>query len=61
MKHFAVTLFLINCIAPRCAVAQVEGMLDGTFNVSGIGTNERVYAIVVQPDGKILIGGDFTN
>src|SRR5262249_980006 len=30
------------------------------FN-AGIGANGAVRALVIQPDGKILVGGDFTN
>ena len=36
-----------------------DGSLDTTFNSSS-GANNSVYAIAVQSDGKILIGGDFT-
>jgi uncharacterized delta-60 repeat protein len=44
------------------------GALDSTFNgitngahaSTGTGTLKHVYRIVVQPDGKILIGGDFS-
>src|SRR5882672_1217757 len=34
-----------------------DGSLDATFNPN---TNGAVRAVVVQADGKILIGGDFT-
>jgi uncharacterized delta-60 repeat protein len=37
-----------------------DGSLDGTFN-AGTGPNGTLYAIAVQPDGKILIAGSFTN
>ena len=37
----------------------VDGTTDDTFQV-GIGPNENVYTIVVQSDGKVLIGGLFT-
>jgi uncharacterized delta-60 repeat protein len=36
-----------------------EGILDPTFN-SGSGPNDAVFAIALQRDGKILIGGAFT-
>ena len=36
-----------------------DGSLDTSFN-PGSGTDALVYKIVVQPDGKILVGGDFT-
>ena len=34
---------------------------DTTFNPGGLGVNGTVNAIAVQPDGKILIGGQFTH
>jgi uncharacterized delta-60 repeat protein len=36
-----------------------DGSVDSTFD-PGLGANGPVYAIVQQPDGKILLGGDFT-
>ena len=36
-----------------------DGGLDLSFN-PGTGANGWVYAIALQPDGKVLIGGDFT-
>jgi uncharacterized delta-60 repeat protein len=38
-----------------------DGTRDTTFNVGGAGANLIVYAAALQPDGKILIGGDFTS
>ena len=39
-----------------------DGTLDNSFNTNvGSICNSTVYSIVVQPDGKILVGGDFTN
>jgi uncharacterized delta-60 repeat protein len=35
-----------------------DGSLDSSFN-PGSGANALVDSIVVQPDGKVLIGGDF--
>jgi hypothetical protein len=35
-----------------------DGSLDSSFN-PGTGANGRVFAIALQPDGKVLIGGDF--
>lgn len=35
-----------------------DGSLDGTFN-PGSQVNDRVTSLVVQPDGKALIGGSF--
>ena len=37
-----------------------DGTPDTTFNVGGVGANNTVYAIAIQADGKVLIGGDFT-
>ena len=36
-----------------------DGTLDTAFN-PGLGANAAVYAMAVQPDGKVVIGGDFT-
>lgn len=37
-----------------------DGSIDSSFNI-GTGFNNTVKSIVVQPDGKIIVGGDFTN
>ena len=37
-----------------------DGGLDTTFLSSGVGANGDLFALVVQPDGKIVICGDFT-
>ncbi len=37
-----------------------DGSLDTSFNV-GAGFDAVVYSIVLQADGKILVGGDFTS
>jgi uncharacterized delta-60 repeat protein len=44
----------------RIARLNPDGSLDADFN-PGIGANDSVYAIVVQADGKVLIGGSFTS
>ena len=36
-----------------------DGSQDATFN-PGLGANATVYALAVQPDGKVVLGGDFT-
>lgn len=36
-----------------------DGSTDTSFNV-GIGFDNTVNSVLIQPDGKILIGGDFT-
>jgi uncharacterized delta-60 repeat protein len=38
-----------------------DGSVDTSFNAGGGGANDSVRAITVQPDGRILIGGIFTN
>lgn len=47
--------------ATRNAVARLntDGSLDTTFD-PGTGATSAVRALAVQPDGKILVGGDFT-
>jgi uncharacterized delta-60 repeat protein len=37
-----------------------NGSLDTTFNPSGTGFNSDVYSIAIQSDGKIIVGGYFT-
>lgn len=37
-----------------------DGSVDSSFN-PGTGADSIVYAVLVQPDGKIVIGGAFTN
>ncbi len=36
-----------------------DGTLDSSFNI-GTGANATIWTVVLQSDGKILIGGDFT-
>jgi len=46
----------------RNGVARINsnGSLDTSFD-PGTGANDYVYSVVLQPDGKILIGGSFTS
>lgn len=44
----------------RLARLKSLGSLDPTFDV-GLGPDNTVYALALQPDGRILIGGAFTN
>lgn len=37
-----------------------DGSIDTTFN-PGVGADDAVYSIAVQPDGQILVGGNFLN
>ena len=44
----------------KCVVRlNADGTIDPTFNV-GTGTDQMVRAVVVQADGKVIIGGNFT-
>ena len=45
----------------RISIARLnaDGSLDPTFN-GGAGTDGAVYAIALQPDTRILLGGAFT-
>lgn len=55
----AFTLF--NSVARnRIARLNRNGSLDGSF-MPGNGANNAINAVVVQPDGRILIGGAFTS
>jgi len=44
----------------RVARLNTDGTVDPTFN-PGIGPNNIVYALALQPDGRVLVGGDFTS
>jgi len=44
----------------RLARINANGSLDTSFNI-GTGFNSTVYSIVVQSDGKIIVGGQFTS
>jgi uncharacterized delta-60 repeat protein len=37
-----------------------DGSLDTTFNI-GTAFNEEIHAMVLLPDGKIIVGGEFTD
>lgn len=45
---------------PRVARINANGSLDTSFS-SGLGPNASVWAVVMQPDGKAIIGGEFTS
>jgi len=44
---------------PNIARLNAEGSLDSSFN-PGTGPNAKVSSIALQPNGKVLIGGDFS-
>lgn len=58
MKKLITTFICTICLL-LAALAQ-PGSVDKGFN-PGSGTDKNVYDIAVQPDGKIIIAGDFTN
>ncbi len=43
----------------RVARLNADGTVDASFNPLG-GANAAVYEVVMQTDGKIIVGGDFT-
>jgi uncharacterized delta-60 repeat protein len=49
-----------NFAPPHIGRLNADGAVDGTFD-SGTGPDNAVRSLVLQPDGKILIGGDFFN
>ncbi len=44
----------------RLARLNSNGTLDGSLTLTGTGFNSTVLSLAVQPDGKIIVGGDFT-
>ena len=46
--------------SPGIALLTSGGKLDPTFN-PGTGADNTIYSMLVQPDGNILIGGQFRN
>lgn len=60
-KILIVGLFTNSGFQPRNHIARLN--TDGTIDMSfdpGTGPNGNVEAVVVQPDGKVVIGGQFT-
>src|SRR5437773_2420241 len=52
---------LLLCGVYRASIVQAApGDVDLTFD-PGSGLNLRVKAVALQPDGKIIIGGDFAS
>ncbi|HEV2842434.1 MAG TPA: delta-60 repeat domain-containing protein [Chthoniobacterales bacterium] len=50
-----------NSAATGIARLDPNGSVDNTFNPGGTGTDGIVREVVLQPDGKILIGGAFAH
>ena len=44
----------------RLVRLNVDGTVDNTFNDGGSGFNSVVNAIALQPDGKLIVAGSFT-
>jgi uncharacterized delta-60 repeat protein len=51
---------LNNIASARLGRLNADGTTDTSFNI-GTGFNNMVRAILILPDGKILVGGDFTS
>ncbi|HRG01910.1 MAG TPA: T9SS type A sorting domain-containing protein [Bacteroidia bacterium] len=47
-------------ISNRLVRLNIDGTVDTTFNI-GIGFNDKVSSVILQPDGKILAAGSFTS
>jgi uncharacterized delta-60 repeat protein len=61
---FSLVPFSVHAALPpdanRIARLNTDGTIDTSFHI-GSGFNNTVYDTVVQPDGKIVVVGDFTN
>ncbi len=53
------TLIITSGILCATNVSAAPGDVDPTFT-AGAGANSTVFAVAVQPDGKVVIGGSFT-
>ncbi|MBK7295816.1 MAG: delta-60 repeat domain-containing protein [Flavobacteriales bacterium] len=61
-RHMMIRPFLylaISLLLPTSVLLAQPGSVDPTFD-PGEGPNARVFVTTVQPDGKVLIAGDFT-
>jgi len=58
LSGFRMLITLVFILSATLCMAQA-GSIDPTFN-TGSGANERIRSMSLQPDGKIIIGGDFT-
>jgi uncharacterized delta-60 repeat protein len=45
----------------KIAKLTANGELDTSFNFNQVGANNTVKEVLVQPDGKLLVAGNFTN
>lgn len=44
----------------RIARLNQDGTIDTSFGLQGNGFDNTIFALALQPDGKIVVGGDFT-
>ncbi|MBN2159642.1 MAG: delta-60 repeat domain-containing protein [Spirochaetes bacterium] len=47
-------------VPDRIIRLNADGSVDSTFNNGGTGANNDVKSLVIQGDGKVLVGGHFT-
>ena len=56
------SFFAVNGVARnRIARLKADGSLDTVFAAAGTGPNNQVEALALQPDGKMILGGWFTD
>src|SRR6185295_539993 len=61
LLSFLVSTLILLCMGWRAiAEAQIPTVVDPTF-APGLGANNDVFALAIQPDGKILVGGQFSS
>jgi uncharacterized delta-60 repeat protein/uncharacterized repeat protein (TIGR01451 family) len=49
-----------NVARSHIARLNTDGSLDASFNPGASGPNTNIYALAIQGDGKIILGGEFT-
>jgi uncharacterized delta-60 repeat protein len=54
------TLLFLFALVTMATHAQTPGDVAQSYGIPGTGFNGAIYSIVLQADGKILIGGSFT-
>src|SRR5215217_7310049 len=64
LSHIVIFI-LANALASRL-FAQVDGIIDSTFNIDGIvitdlGGNEVASGVAVRPDGRVVAAGYSSN
>jgi hypothetical protein len=61
IRTFLLAAALTLLAAAPPAWAETAGTLDPNFNPNVSGGKAEVRSMAVQPDGKIIIGGNFTS